>query len=123
MTNYNYTLGTIYSYPVTTGSTYAWPCDMSTSTGSNSYIYINGMPTTGSIAISNNQTVNWITIPAEESFIEGPNKQKQKMVKFGNLEGYVCKSCNEFCPMAELNLPLNNDIKYEFACYNCRHNY
>lgn len=43
-------------------------------------------------------------------------KPSQPKVTQGNLEGYRCKSCQEFYPMAELNQPDNT-----FKCYECRH--
>lgn len=39
----------------------------------------------------------------------------QAKVKIGNAEGYECKCCNDFYPMAELNMPDKT-----FKCYSCR---
>lgn len=45
---------------------------------------------------------------------------KQPKVFQGNEEGYECRECNGFYPMAELNLPEGSEDCHSFACYGCR---
>ena len=40
---------------------------------------------------------------------------EQAKVKCGNAEGYECIKCNDFYPMAEINMPNKT-----FECYSCR---
>jgi hypothetical protein len=44
----------------------------------------------------------------------------QEKVVCGNTEGYNCISCQQFFPMAELNLPKDKSYKTKFECYSCR---
>lgn len=46
--------------------------------------------------------------------------QKQQKVWQGSEEGYECRDCNGFYPMAELNLPEGSEDCHSFACYGCR---
>lgn len=45
---------------------------------------------------------------------------KQAKVKVGNTEGYECRDCKDFYPMAELNQPDNAKEYKTFSCYSCR---
>lgn len=69
-----------------------------------------------------NGWIYWNPTPEELSSKKSENSEQSKQAKVqqGNIEGYECISCKEFSPMAELNLPLDNEEKYEFACYSCR---
>ncbi len=42
-------------------------------------------------------------------------QKEQAKVKCGNAEGYECIKCNDFYPMAEINMPNKT-----FECYSCR---
>lgn len=64
---------------------------------------------------------NWITLtPTVPKPIEIVILKQQK-VRRGNLEGYECMACQDFSPMAELNIPEGSLDCNAFKCYSCRH--
>ena len=67
-------------------------------------------PTTGATTV----VPEWIGI----DFAAVPAKQQK--VRQGHEEGYECRECNGFYPMAELNIPEGSEDCHSFACYGCR---
>ncbi len=49
-----------------------------------------------------------------------PISTKQCKVIRGNAEGYECDECEDFYPMAELNMPEDSKECTHFRCYGCR---